>query len=98
MTFEVRLRKESKNDLRVAFEYYEQIRQGLGQDFLLCFEDSLAKIQRTPMSFKAVYSELRRVAIRRFPYRIFYFIDDSAIVVTAIFHVRQNPASWQYRT
>lgn len=38
MTFEIRLRKESKNDLRVAFEYYEQIRQGLGQDFLLCFE------------------------------------------------------------
>ncbi|MBF7074592.1 type II toxin-antitoxin system RelE/ParE family toxin [Glaciecola sp. MH2013] len=98
MTFEIRLRQESKNDLRVAFEYYEQIRQGLGQDFLLCFENSLAKIQRTPMSFKVVYSGLRRIAIRRFPYRIFYIVDDSTIVITAIFHVRQNPESWQYRT
>lgn len=98
MTFEIRLRKESNNDLRDAFNYYEQIRQGLGQDFLLCFENSLAKIKRNPMSFKVVYSGLRRIAIKRFPYRIFYLVDDSTIMITAIFHVRRNPESWQYRT
>lgn len=98
MTFEIRLRKESNNDLRDAFNYYEQIRQGLGQDFLLCFEYSLAKIKRNPMSFKVVYSGLRRIAIKRFPYRIFYLVDDSTIMITAIFHVRRNPESWQYRT
>ena len=98
MTYALTLRKEAELDLNEQFEYYEGIRKGLGYDFLLCVEESLDKVSRNPLIYKEVYKGLRRVAIRRFPHRIFYLLNSNKIIVTAVFHVRKNPSSWGERT
>ena len=98
MTYELKVRKEAEQDISLIFEYFEEIRDGLGYDFLLCVEEALSKIERNPLNYRKTYKELRRVIIRRFPYRIFYCIKEKTITVTAVFHAQKDPESWQNRT
>jgi hypothetical protein len=70
MKYSLTIRKEAESDINIAFEYYENQRVGLGYDFLLCIEEALSKIERNPLHYKIIYKELRRIAVRRFPYRV----------------------------
>lgn len=42
------IRPEAEADLADAQDWYEQQRQGLGAEFLLCVEEVFARIDRTP--------------------------------------------------
>lgn len=61
----------SKDDLEVAFEWYEKQRRGLGFDFVDCVESSIKNILAFPQMFQKVYSIFRRCTIRRFPFQYF---------------------------
>ena len=98
MKYLLTLRKEAELDINSAFEYYENQRFGLGHDFLLCVEEGLSKIERHPSHYKIIYKELRRIAIRRFPYRILYLVQNNRVIVTAVFHARKDPQAWDGRT
>jgi plasmid stabilization system protein ParE len=93
----VLIRPDAQRDVAEAYRWYEEQRTGLGADFILCFEEGLAKIQRTPAMYPIVYKNVRRLLIRRFPYGIFYVDEEALIVVLAVFHERRDPAGWQSR-
>ena len=48
MKYGIIVRPEAENDLREAFFWYEDKRQGLGHDFLLQIDAGLSSIQRNP--------------------------------------------------
>ena len=98
MSYTLTLRKEAEFDIDEQFDYYEEKREGLGHDFLLCIEEALDKLQRNPLVYRKIHKELRRIPIRRFPYRIFYFVKNNNVIVTALFHARKDPTSWNGRT
>ena len=98
MNYLLTIRKEAELDINSLFEYYENKRVGLGHDFLLCIEECLSKVERNPGHYKIIYKELRRIAVRRFPYRIFYFVQNNLVIVTAVFHARKDPQAWGRRT
>jgi plasmid stabilization system protein ParE len=98
MNYSLTVREEAELDINSAFEYYENQRLGLGHDFLLCVEEGLSKIERNPLHYKLIYKELRRVLVRRFPYRILYLVRNKQVIITAVFHVRKDPQAWGSRT
>jgi plasmid stabilization system protein ParE len=98
MSYTLTIRKEAEFDIDEQFDYYEEKREGLGHDFLLCIEEALDKLQRNPLVYCKIHKELRRIPIRRFPYRIFYFVQNNNVIVMAVFHARKDPASWNDRT
>lgn len=98
MNYFLSIRKEAELDIKSAFEYYEKQRRGLGHDFILCVEDGLSKIERKPLHYKIIYKKLRRITIRRFPYRILFIVQNNQVIVTAVFHARKNPQSWDSRS
>jgi len=89
----MRLRYTSRamNDLDIAFEWYEEQRRGLGYDFLDCVEASIEIIQKMPKLYAKHHEQFRRALARRFPFSIFYTIEEKEIVVHAIFDNRQDP-------
>lgn len=97
MSYTITIRKEAEADLSEAFQYYEDCRSGLGNDFLLCIEASLSRINRNPNQFRAVYKEVRRAFVTRFPYGIFYIIQENEIIVLAVMHARKKPMTWKSR-
>jgi toxin ParE1/3/4 len=81
----------SKDDVELSFAWYERQRKGLGFEFLDCVEASLQNIMNNPEMYQVRYSRFRGCPIRRFPFLIFYSIEDNVIVVQSVFHNRQDP-------
>ena len=78
-------------------QWYEDRRQGLGEEFGAEVEDAIARIAATPFVFPRVHGETRRAICRRFPYAIYFRILDDDIVVLAV-HGRQDPLRWKSRS
>lgn len=93
----VRIRPEAEADLDEVCRWYNQQREGLGADFLLCFEEALEKIRRNPEIYPTVYKRLRRGLIRRFPYGVFYLVEEEEITIVGVFHGRRDPRRWESR-
>ncbi len=98
MTLEVRLRPEAEQDLSDAAAWYEEQRQGLGHEFLDEVQTMLLSIAETPLMYPDIYRNTRRAVIHRFPFSVFFRLDNSTIVVVAIMHGSRNPHRWKSRT
>jgi len=88
----LRYTHRAKDDLEIAFGWYEGQRRGLGFEFLDCVEAAIETILQMPELHAKLYDNFRRALVRRFPFSIFYTIEGKEIIVHAIFDNRQNPA------
>ncbi len=82
---------KSKDDVKLASQWYEKQQKGLGLEFLKCVESSLNTILNFPEMYEVCYSNFRRCVISRFPFSIFYTIEDYQIIIHAVFDNRQDP-------
>jgi len=90
---------EAKADVAAAFQWYEEKCLGLGLDFLRCVEGTLSSIQRAPLAYPIVHETYRRALVRRFPFAVFFDIDDLKhhCIVYSVFHCSQDPEKWRGR-
>ena len=88
----LRYTDRAKVDLEIAFNWYEEQRQGLGFEFLNCIEAVIKMIIHMPEMYAVQYADFRRAMVRRFPFSIFYTVEKNEIVVHAFFDNRQDPA------
>jgi toxin ParE1/3/4 len=88
---------EANEDLLDAGAWYDNIRPELGERFALAVEATVEAIAEHPMQFPVVHRSRRHAGVRRFPYGIFFEVQDLRIVVIACFHGRRNPRRGQTR-
>lgn len=98
MTVPIRLRPEVEGELAETAAWYQEQWCGLGLRFLDEVEAGLEVISEMPLLFAVVHRNIRRAPLRRFPFGIFYHVDDEGIVVVAVMHDRRDPRNWQART
>lgn len=97
MSFERDVWLEAEADITDAAVWYEQRSLGLGFQFLDAVDETLEAVFDAPRRFPEVYRDNRRALLSRFPYAIFFFIDEPFVRVTACLHVRRDPITWQER-
>lgn len=95
MAFNMLIRPRAESQLREAYDWYESKRYGLGSEFLLSVEATFSLISKEPAMFTKRYQEVRCALTARFPYGIFYFVEDDKIVVIAVFHLSRDPRLWK---
>lgn len=98
MTLEVRLRPEAERDLMEAASWYEEQQSGLGHRFLDEVLKTFSAIAETPSLYPIAHRDTRRSLIHRFPFGIYYRVEDEVVVVIAIIHASRDPRTWQRRT
>jgi plasmid stabilization system protein ParE len=98
MTINLRLRPESEQDLADAAAWYEEQREGVGNQFLDEVLSVFSVISDTPLIFPIVHKNIRRALIHRFPFGVYYRVESNEIVVVAIMHGSRNPCRWKGRT
>ena len=81
----------SKDDLEISFSWYEKQRRGLGFEFLDCIEVAINRIMQFPEMYKKCHENFRGCVVRRFPFTIFYTIENSDIIIHSIFNNKQDP-------
>lgn len=95
--YTLEFRPEVYEDVKTAYDWYESQRLGLGEDFLLTLEESFAKIIRDPQIYQNIYKAIRRKLVRRFPYGIFFIVEENRVIILAVLHTKREPDSWQKR-
>lgn len=98
MNYVLVFRPEVREELNEAYDWYENQKTGLGDDFLDSIDEALNRICQMPESYPMVYRDVRRSVVHRFPYLVYYRIVSSRVIITAIFHSRRDLKSWQIRT
>jgi len=97
MDYELIIRPEAKADLLDAYHWYQEQRQGLGNDFKLCVDEVISQIRRNPLIHKVIFQNVRRSFTKRFPFGVFYTVEDEKIIVLAVLHARRDPMKWKNR-
>jgi len=93
MTYDLRFLPEVEEDVLGGYLWYEAKSSGLGEDFLRVFYACAGEIPRNPLLYPKKYKEFRRRLLRRFPYAIYYLIEDNKIIVFGLFHCARDPHS-----
>jgi plasmid stabilization system protein ParE len=89
--YAVSFRAEVPLDLASAADWYDNQRQGLGDEFLNEYRVALDGLVKSPLARVADPTGMRFRRMKRFPYRICYRVCEDEIVVAAIFHARRDP-------
>jgi plasmid stabilization system protein ParE len=97
VTLQVVWTPEANEDLLEARAWYDNIRPELGERFALAVEATVEALAEHPLQFPVVYRNRRRAGVRRFPYGLFFDVQDNRIVVIACFRGRRDPRRWQSR-
>ena len=92
MKYSLVITPEAEEDLSEVFSWYESKRNGLGHDFLLQIESGFRLIEREPYLSKEKYKGVWRYLIERFPYKIFYMVEQKSVVVLAVVYGGKDPA------
>jgi hypothetical protein len=76
MSYTLALSEEAQMEETEAFNYYEGIRPGLGEELLSELEKSYSKIAENPLFYSYIESSpmLRDVLIEKFPYVVFILL------------------------
>jgi hypothetical protein len=101
MTYTLQFLPEVEEDVINGYVWYETKSRGLGEDFLRMFYASANEIPGNPLLYPKVYQDFQRRLIRRFPYAIYFTIENNRIIVFGLFHCARNPqtisTTLQYR-
>ena len=97
MSYPIRLRDEAERDIALAASWYEEQREGLGQEFLDELLATLGTIAVQPRAYPVLHRGVRRALMRRFPFGVFFQTTPSDILVVAVFHGSRHPRGWRRR-
>lgn len=70
----------------------------MGDDFLLAAEVAIEAIKRNPEQFLFKHESVWRALMKRFPYVVYFLVEEAKIFILAVIHERRNPEYHQSKT
>ena len=83
----------ARDDLIAGFAFYEAREHGIGDHFLACLYSGVESLRIFGGIHRRVYKNLQRSLSKRFPFAIYYTVENNAVIIRAILDCRRNP-SW----
>ncbi len=94
-----RLHSLARAEIREAVTFYNDARDGLGDEFADVVEEAIARIERQPKAVSPYRNGYRKCVVdKRFPYLIFYHEYDDHVWVASVYHSSREPDAWMDRT
>jgi toxin ParE1/3/4 len=97
MILPLRLLPEARAEYDAAVDWYEQRQAGRGVDFIARVREAFTRIASNPRLHTAVYGDVRKAVVARYPYVVLYREESREVVVIAVFHTARNPSIWKSR-
>ena len=88
----VKVAPEAADDLVRGFEFYERQEPGLGDVFTDSLVSELKALRTLAGVHRAIHGRYRCLS-KRFPYAIYYVIQEGTVIVQAILDCRSNPGT-----
>lgn len=93
----VLLDSRAEEDISLAAQWYAEERLELALEFLDAVDTVFGLIAQFPQAYQEVAPGIRRILTRKFPFCIYYTIDNQRLTVFAILHASRSPETWQQR-
>ena len=92
MTYKIVLETRVIIDIQEAVDYYDFKQLGLGEYFYQSLEEHINVLSENPL-FQIRYKDYHGFPIKKFPYIIFYFIDEEekTVYIVSVFNTSLNP-------
>jgi len=88
----LRIHPAADREATAATAWYADGSGEAAVDFVAAVSAGLRSIREQPAAWpRWEGSEVRHKVLRRFPYSIFYFVEDHAVMVVAIAHHKRRP-------
>ena len=81
-------------EFKSAIEFYELQETGLGVRFKEEVDESFKRIIRYPEAWQKETRTTRRIFLKRFPYKIVYYLETDKILIIAVAHTHRKPFYW----
>jgi plasmid stabilization system protein ParE len=93
MSYTIKLLPVVHTDLRKAKKWYNEQKEELGEEFKVEVNKEIDYIGENPEHYQRKYKELRQSLVTRFPYAIFYLVEEEQkrIIIFGVLHTRRNP-------
>ena len=91
MNYTLIVGEDAEADLAEAKDWYERQRPGLSADFLANVEKVFERLRKTPLMHAEIYKDARRAVVRRFPYVVYYRMEDDVVAILAVVRGGRNP-------
>ena len=91
LEYKVEFTPPAREDVRGITGWYRSELEGLENRFLLSLESALVILQTSPKLYPVVFRSIRSALLRKFPYRIYYFIEVDVIFILGIIHTKRSP-------
>lgn len=88
---------EAESEFHEAINYYEDCESDLGYDFSIEVLATIQNIVNYPTAWPVIEEDIRRCLVNRFPYVVVYSIEEGAIFILAVMHLRRHPDYWKNR-
>jgi len=95
--YDLIIKEQAEGHALNAYLWYEDQREGLGDEFLKSLEEGYTKISKNPYFYQVKFENKRTLKIKRFPYLIIYEIEENSVIVYAVFYASRDPLIWQNR-
>ena|SRR5947207_277324 len=88
---------EAEDDIVEIHAAYEQKLAGLGDRFLEALLKQIERIEGNPYLYGVLGNGVRATPVRRFPYVVYYRIEQDKVLVIAVLHGRRSSRVWRRR-
>ena len=92
MVFDIIIKPIVFLDLDEAINWYEHEQKGLAARFYKSFETAIERIKKNPDAFANVTPEVKRILLKKFPYKVFYSISENTIFILGVSHSKRSNA------
>ena len=93
----IRFLPEAKAEFDEAADRYEWHQSGLGVEFVRRVRAVLVRVAANPRFYATVYQDVRKAAIKRFPFVVLYREELGEVLVISVFHTSRDTSVWQSR-
>lgn len=91
MPYLVRYKRAAAAEVETAISRYAQPEVNQASAFVKDLERTESHLRAQPALYQRVEGEMRRAVLRRFPYSLFYVIEQDQVIVLAFMHQHQKP-------
>ena len=97
MSLPVIARPAAEADIQETYDYLEERRAGLGEQFVARLRDVFESIESRPEAPPIVWQDVRAVRVHKFQYVVYYVLFADRVEIMAVIHGARHASTWQSR-
>lgn len=97
MSLPVIIRPDAQTDIQRIHDDLDQLRVGLGGQFMARLREVLERIEAFPELYGAIWQDVRAARLKRFRYIVYYAVFSDRVEVLAVIHGSRDASAWQSR-